>query len=114
MADGGSSDRRSDAGARQRLRGEHDQSFLVEAGAGTGKTTALVGRVVGLVVAGRIEHLGRLVAITFTEAAAAELRDRIRRGLEDAARQATDEAIRARCAHALAEVDLAAIQTIHA
>ena len=70
-----------DQATRDRVRDEHDVSLFVEAGAGTGKTTALVDRVVALVVTGGLE-LRELAAITFTEAAASELRDRIRDGLE--------------------------------
>lgn len=98
---------------RRRLRDEHDRTFFVEAGAGTGKTTALVSRIVALVAAGRLT-LPRLVAITFTEAAAAELRDRIRVRLDEAARSQDTEMARTRCAWAASEVDLASIQTIHA
>src|SRR5206468_7347508 len=71
-----------------------------------------------------------LVAITFTEAAAAELRDRVREGLERATAELSDrvrEALEsaaddlqrladelARCQQAVGEIDLAAISTIHA
>ena len=55
-------------------------NLMIEAGAGTGKTYALVSRVVALVKAGvRMQHI---VAITFTEAAAAELSERIRSRME--------------------------------
>src|SRR4051794_15530004 len=91
-----------------------DATFFVEAGAGTGKTTTLVRRVVELVKAGRLTMEG-LAAITFTEAAAAELRDRIRQGLESSVASANlDPEARARCERAAREVDLAAIQTVHA
>jgi ATP-dependent helicase/nuclease subunit A len=103
-----------DQAERERLLAELDATFFVEAGAGTGKTTALVRRVVELAKAGRMSMLG-LAAITFTEAAAAELRDRVRQGLESAA--ADDELAaesRSRCEVAAREVDLAAIQTVHA
>ena len=53
-----------------------DRTLFVEAGAGTGKTHALVNRIVSLLRAG---HAMRgIAAITFTEAAASELRARIR------------------------------------
>jgi ATP-dependent exoDNAse (exonuclease V) beta subunit len=62
----------------------------VEAGAGTGKTAALVDRYLALVLAGR--SVERIVAITFTDKAAAELRDRVRQGLEARLREnCTDE-----------------------
>ena len=42
-----------DAEARRRIREEFSATLFVEAAAGTGKTTALVGRIVGLISAGR-------------------------------------------------------------
>ncbi len=105
--------RPSDWEQRERIRTELDWNLFVEAGAGTGKTTALVSRIVALVAGGRLELTG-LVAITFTEAAAAELRNRVRRELERAALDPDRLAeVRAHCAVAVGEVDLAAIQTIH-
>src|SRR5262245_41230802 len=105
-----------DADARARVRDDHDTSIFIEAGAGTGKTTALVHRVVALVAAGAVQ-LRELAAITFTEAAAAELRDRIRAGLEAAAAGDVDwvagESERARCRAALDEIDDAALTTLH-
>jgi ATP-dependent helicase/nuclease subunit A len=102
-----------DQEARAEIQGALDRTLFVEAGAGTGKTTALVGRVVALVAAGT--PLRAVAAITFTEAAASELRDRIRVALEQAAAGdagfGTDE--RGRCAAALHELDDAALSTLH-
>ena len=53
----------------------HERSLLVEAGAGSGKTALLAGRVALLIGAGI--HPKNIAAITFTEAAAAELLERI-------------------------------------
>ena len=57
-----------------------------------------------------------LAAITFTEAAAAELRDRVREGLEKAAADAepTPTTSGSAASRPSSEIDLAAIQTIHA
>ncbi|HEY2539298.1 MAG TPA: UvrD-helicase domain-containing protein [Stellaceae bacterium] len=66
-----------DAAARRRALLDHDAALLVEAGAGSGKTALMAGR-----VAMMLEHGIRprdIVAITFTEAAAAELLERIER-----------------------------------
>ena len=84
----------------------------MEASAGTGKTASLVGRVVSLVRTGRAT-LDRVAAITFTEAAAAELRDRVREKLEEASEGAGSEEERARCAQGLLDLDQASIQTLH-
>lgn len=99
----------SDQPERDRITTALDETLFVEAGAGTGKTTALVDRIVSLVRAG--VGIGALAAITFTEAAAAELRERVRQRLELAAAQGGHEA--SRYADALAALDAAAIQTLH-
>jgi ATP-dependent helicase/nuclease subunit A len=103
-----------DAESRHRLRTDLDTTFFVEAGAGTGKTTMLVSRIVELIAAGPDTlRMERLAAITFTEAAAAELRDRIRQELERSALERTGSEAEY-LQKASREVDLASIQTIHA
>ena len=99
-----------DALARASIAGELDSTLVVVAGAGTGKTTALVGRIVELVRSGRAA-LREVAAITFTEAAAAELRQRIREKIAAVADEHPDDA---RLAAACPEVDEAAICTLHA
>ena len=90
-----------------------DDTLFVEASAGTGKTSSLVGRIVNLVASGRTT-LDRIAAITFTEAAAAELRDRIRQDLEKASDDpARSEEERDRCRRGVADLDQAAIRTLH-
>ena len=73
----------TDADARRRILTEFGTSFFVEAAAGTGKTTALVGRIVGLIRAGA-GTLDRVVAVTFTEKAAGEMKLRLRSEIEKA------------------------------
>ena len=73
----------ADAEARRRILTEFGTSFFVEAAAGTGKTTALVGRIVGLVRTGA-GTLDRIVAVTFTEKAAGEMKLRLRSEIEKA------------------------------
>src|SRR5256885_13368641 len=101
----------TDDEARRQIREALDQTLFVEASAGTGKTSALVDRYVSLVLAG--QPVDRLVAITFTEKAAAELRDRVRRELERRGSE-VDDAGRARIDAALAGLDGAPVSTIHA
>ena len=43
-----------DASARDEIRDNHEATLFVEAGAGTGKTTALVDRVVSLIARGGV------------------------------------------------------------
>ncbi len=99
-----------DQAARARIATDLDTTLFVEAGAGSGKTTALVGRVVALVTSGVVE-LRNIAAITFTEKAGAELRDRVRRELQARAEDAGPEA--ERCRVAMAQLDGAAIGTLH-
>ncbi|MCU1353995.1 MAG: putative ATP-dependent helicase, partial [Acidimicrobiales bacterium] len=87
-------------------------TLFVEAGAGTGKTHELVQRVVHLVIDEAVP-LSAIAAITFTEAAAAELRDRIREDLERRLAASTSERETAACQEALDEIDEAAIGTLH-
>lgn len=65
-----------------------DRSLVVEAGAGTGKTWVLVARYLHLLAQHPEWPLESLVAITFTEKAAREMRNRIRAGVEERAQNA--------------------------
>jgi ATP-dependent exoDNAse (exonuclease V) beta subunit len=104
----------ADQAARDRIRGDFATTLVVEAAAGTGKTTELVHRMVAAIQGGhaRLEHV---VAVTFTEAAAGELKLRLRGELERA-RQApgcsAEDALRLR--DALRQLEAARIGTIHA
>src|SRR4051812_19190535 len=69
-----------DAEARRRALTELDRTMLVEAAAGTGKTSVIAGRVAMLLAAGRPP--GTIAVMTFGEAAAGELASRIRRMVE--------------------------------
>jgi ATP-dependent exoDNAse (exonuclease V) beta subunit len=99
---------------RVRIRESIKETLFVEAGAGTGKTTSLVERVVTLASSGAAT-LDNTAVITFTEAAAAELRDRIRERLEEAAATAlsNDSGQLLRRQRALADLDRSSIQTLH-
>lgn len=99
-----------DETTRTRIREALGETLFVEAGAGTGKTRALVDRVVALVLGGR--PIERIVAITFKENSAAELKDRVRGELERALADDSDGAKLVR--EALASLDRAQISTIHA
>ena len=103
----------ADQGARDTLRTVYDRSFFVEASAGAGKTTVLVDRIVGLVRTGTTK-LSRLVAVTFTEKAAGEMKLRLRSELERVRLLPdlhTDE--RDRILLAIQEFERAHIGTIH-
>ena len=90
-----------DEPARVRIATDLDTTLFVEAGAGAGKTSSLVGRIVALVRDANVD-IGAIAAITFTEKAAAELRHRLRRALVDAGQH-----------EAVAGLDHAPIGTLH-
>ena len=90
-----------DNAVRIRAATELDTTFFVEAAAGTGKTTALVERILNIVT-NRRARLHEIVAITFTEKAAGELKQRVREKLEKIA-----------AAEALRDLERAQITTIH-
>ena len=73
----------ADQSERDKITGALDATIVVEAAAGTGKTSELVRRIVAMLETGRAS-LDRLVAVTFTEAAAGELKLRLRVGIEEA------------------------------
>jgi ATP-dependent helicase/nuclease subunit A len=107
--------RQPDGEARGRIAEALGDTLFVEAGAGSGKTRELVGRIVNLVITGTA-GIDAVAAITFTEKAASELRDRVRRQLEgalDRARGGADSTVAERCARALDDLDGAAIGTLH-
>ena len=100
-----------DQAARHRIVNELDATLFVEAGAGTGKTTALVRRVTALLKSG--VPVNNLVVITFTRAAAAELRERVRLDVTAARDEAyIGGAEREKLDTAVREIDFAVIQTI--
>jgi len=87
-----------------------DRDVLLEAGAGTGKTRVLVERYCA--AAEELEGVDRILAFTFTERAAAELRHRVRTEL--AARAARAEGERAELLAKLSrDSERAWISTIH-
>nr|PZN50051.1 MAG: hypothetical protein DIU68_19005 [Chloroflexota bacterium] len=93
----------------------HDRNLIVVAGAGSGKTSVLVNRYLALLDAHPDWPLNALVAITFTQKAAQEMRDRVRQALEDRLNAAepgsADYAVWSR---RVASMDGARIDTIHA
>src|SRR5437870_3065384 len=101
-----------DSVARQRIRESLDESLIVEAAAGTGKTSELIRRIVGILRTGRTT-VDRIVAVTFTRKAAGELRLRLRVELDSARLDATDQKDRHNLEHALARLEEAHIGTIH-
>ncbi len=102
----------SDDAARQMIRHALDESLVVEAAAGTGKTTELVLRLVAVLGSGRTQ-VDRIVAVTFTRKAAGELKLRLRQGLDTARAMAEDPDEIRNLERALAQLEEARIGTIH-
>lgn len=88
------------------------KNILVSASAGAGKTTVLIARLVDLVIKDRIgiEHI---LAMTFTEAAANEMKKRLAAELHKLLQEVSDEAERQYIAEQLSAVSTAHISTIH-
>lgn len=80
----------SDKATRDTIRTEKNRSVVVEASAGTGKTTLITHRVKELVDSGI--PLEKLAIVTFTRTAASELRTRIREILAPEQRHTMDQA----------------------
>ena len=115
-----------DALSRNRIVSEMDENFFVEAGAGSGKTTMLVKRMVAMVEAGI--DIRKICAITFTKAAAGEFYSRFQRMLIERSSPGTEaenickpgslpcptDKTRERCSEALQNIDLCFMGTIDA
>ncbi len=132
----------ADREARVRAATVFDRNLVVTAGAGTGKTSLLVERFLNLLL-GLGVPLARVVAITFTEKAAGEMRQRLAQALDDvllavapaeagaarepdpeseagrslrwlrAAEEFSADRMRERAQAALDELDGASVRTIH-
>ncbi|MEO8701870.1 MAG: UvrD-helicase domain-containing protein [Kofleriaceae bacterium] len=118
-----------DAAAREAIRHDLASTLVVEAAAGTGKTTEMIARIIEVIRTGTAK-LEQIVAVTFTDKAAGEMKLRLRIELEKAralrraersvASESTREASRdgvdverLRFEAALAELEVARIGTIH-
>jgi ATP-dependent helicase/nuclease subunit A len=92
----------SDSTQRRRAVEETGRSFVVEASAGTGKTSILIDRILQLVLIGGPDGpplpLSKICAITFTEKAAGEMKVRLREKFEALALQQGPQADLARAA----------------
>jgi ATP-dependent helicase/nuclease subunit A len=98
-----------DQEARDAIASALDDTLVVEAAAGTGKTTELVKRIVRILADGKTK-VQNIVAVTFTEKAAGELKLRLREALDVARQHAgSPETLNA----ALAGLEEAHVSTIH-
>ena len=96
---------------QQQVIGERDKNILVSAAAGSGKTAVLVERIAGrLMEEENPLHVDELLVVTFTEAAAGEMKDRIGAALQGALKTAKN---RTRIKRELTLLPFAQISTIH-
>lgn len=72
-----------------RVLNARNKNILVSAAAGSGKTAVLVERIIRLVTEENVD-IDKLVVVTFTEAAAGEMRERILKALENKLREESD------------------------
>jgi ATP-dependent helicase/nuclease subunit A len=108
----GEASRDTDEASRRIIREQLDQTLVVEAAAGTGKTTELVNRIVRVLAEGRA-NVREIVAVTFTEKAAGELKLRLRQQLETERWQAPSRDAAVRLDEAVQNLEEAHVSTIH-
>lgn len=96
---------------REQITEQLEKNVFVEAGAGAGKTTLIVSRIVNQLKRGWKPE--SIVVITFTNAAAEELRTRIIRKVREGADRCTTEAEAQNLKKALQTLDRMNISTIH-
>ena len=101
-----------DRTSRERIRNSLAESLLVEASAGTGKTTELIARIVAVLASG-LTTINRIVAVTFTNKAAGELKLRLRQELDRARETVKTPQERWYIEDALEHLEEASIGTIH-
>jgi ATP-dependent helicase/nuclease subunit A len=109
---------------RGQIQHDLDSNILVEAGAGSGKTTTMVDRMIELIRTGTAP-VEQIAAVTFTRKAASELRERFQLKLEEQYREevvraqtggehaGADPAVRERLQRALTDLDRCFVGTIH-
>lgn len=100
-----------DKAERDSIITELDRNIIVEAGAGSGKTTSLVDRITALICEDKTT-LPKIAAVTFTKKAAAELKERCQLSIERAYRESDGER-KERFARALMDMEQGFIGTIH-
>lgn len=108
---GGAAPAFSDEEARRRIRESLEESLIVEASAGTGKTTELVKRLVEVLASGRTQ-IEQIAAVTFTHKAAGEMKLRLREALDESRLEAEGKR-KVALETALERLEEASIGTIH-
>ncbi|WP_242362955.1 helicase-exonuclease AddAB subunit AddA [Limosilactobacillus antri] len=97
--------------AQQQAISDRDRNIIVSASAGSGKTAVLVNRAVALIKEGRAT-VDRMLLVTFTDAAAKNMRDKIRQRLQEVAQ--AEPRLRDLMNEQVNRLAVADISTIHA
>ena len=97
--------------AQQQAISDRDQNIIVSASAGSGKTAVLVNRAVDLIKEGRAS-VDRMLLVTFTDAAAKNMRDKIRQRMQEVAQE--EPRLRDLMNEQVNRLAVADISTIHA
>ncbi len=101
-----------DQEARDIIINDYSNNFLVEASAGSGKTSCLVKRMTSLIKKG-IYKVEQIVAITFTRKAAFELKERFQQEIESELKRIEDSDEKNLLFQAIANLEQCYIGTIH-
>ncbi len=89
-----------------------NKNIIVSASAGSGKTSVLVARLIRLIEKENVS-LDQILAMTFTEAAASEMKKRLNGRLSELANEASDPELKAKYEYQLSLIPTAQISTIH-
>lgn len=89
-----------------------DTNILVSASAGAGKTTLLIKRLLSRIIVDRVS-VSNICALTFSEAAAQEMKDRLKLALHQAFDETLDQDLKSFLYTQLTLIDTAMISTIH-
>jgi ATP-dependent helicase/nuclease subunit A len=97
---------------REKITKEINRNILVEASAGSGKTSSLIHRMAALIKSGKFK-VDEIAAITFTRKAAIELKERFQQKIEDSFRETEDEKEKVYLRKALSNLEQCYLGTIH-
>tara|TARA_A100001037_G_C15154301_1_gene642996 strand:- start:10137 stop:12890 length:2754 start_codon:yes stop_codon:yes gene_type:complete len=102
-----------DSESRIQIKNNLNTSYYVEAGAGTGKTTVLVDRIVSLILKNKTP-INKIAAITFNKSAAKNIKDKIRTSLESILiKEDISNEVQKNITQALNGLETSSIQTLH-
>jgi len=101
-----------DRKAREKIIREINRNILVEASAGSGKTSSLIHRMAALIKSRKFK-VDEIAAITFTRKAAIELKERFQQAIEDSFRETEDEKEKDYLREALSNLEQCYLGTIH-